>query len=218
LVPRGHNAFGPTLAGHGKGASTSVTHAESTKSVVDFIVERELTDIVLVGHSYGGTIISKVAETIPKRVQRLVFLSAIVLNDGESNLDAFPPAQREVFRQLAAKSADNTVTLPFEVFRELFMNDADLNMARWAYDQLWPQSFQQLIEPLDLKKFYELHTPRSYLVGTEDVVMPPGEWGWHPRMSSRLGIYRLVQMPGGHELMFSNPDGLADKLIAAGRE
>jgi hypothetical protein len=37
-------------------------------------------------------------------------------------------------------------------------------------------------------------------------------------MSSRLGIYRLVQMPGGHELMFSNPDGLADKLIAAGRE
>jgi hypothetical protein len=37
-------------------------------------------------------------------------------------------------------------------------------------------------------------------------------------MSSRLGLYRLVQMPGGHELMFTNPTGLADKLIEAGRD
>ena len=48
--------------------------------------------------------------------------------------------------------------------------------------------------------------------------MPPGEWGWHPRMSSRLGTYRLVQMPGSHELMFSNPVGLADKILDAGRD
>jgi hypothetical protein len=47
--------------------------------------------------------------------------------------------------------------------------------------------------------------------------MPPGEWGWHPRLSSRLGTYRLVQMPGSHELMFSNPVGLADKIPEAGR-
>jgi hypothetical protein len=42
-----------------------VTHAESTRSIVDFIVDNGLADIVLVGHSYGGTIISKVAESIP---------------------------------------------------------------------------------------------------------------------------------------------------------
>jgi hypothetical protein len=37
-------------------------------------------------------------------------------------------------------------------------------------------------------------------------------------MSSRLGLYRLVQMPGSHELLFTNPDGLADKIIEAGRD
>jgi hypothetical protein len=42
--------------------------------------------------------------------------------------------------------------------------------------------------------------------------------GFHPRMSSRLGLYRLVQMPGSHELIYSDPDRLADKLIEAGRE
>jgi len=41
---------------------------------------------------------------------------------------------------------------------------------------------------------------------------------WHPRMSSRLGLFRLVQMPGRHEVIFTNPGGLAAKLIEAGRD
>jgi hypothetical protein len=43
-------------------------------------------------------------------------------------------------------------------------------------------------------------------------------WGWHPRRSSRLGLFRLVQMPGSHEVIFKNPGGLAEKLIEAGRD
>ena len=58
----------------------------------------------------------------------------------------------------------------------------------------------------------------SYLYCSEDMAVPQGEWGWHPRMSSRLGLFRLVQMPGSHEVMFSNPAGLAEKIIAAGRD
>jgi hypothetical protein len=47
---------------------------------------------------------------------------------------------------------------------------------------------------------------------------PAGRMGWHPRMSSRLGLYRLVQMPGSHELIFTNPNLLTDKIIEAGRD
>lgn len=218
LNERGCNAFAPTVAGHGNGVKKAVTHEESTRSIVDFIVDNALTDIILVGHSYGGTIISKVAECIPERIRRLVFHSAFVLNDGESMLDAFPPDFRKTLTQLAAESTDNTVTLPFSLWRESFINDADLETARCAYDQLSPEPFQQLIERLGMKKFYTLDIPRSYLVCSEDSVLPPGEWGWHPKMSSRLGSYRLVQMPGSHEVIFSNPTGLADKLIEAGRD
>ena len=60
--------------------------------------------------------------------------------------------------------------------------------------------------------------PRSFLVGADDLVMPPGDSGWHPRMSSRLGQFRLVQMPGSHEAVFTNPIGLADKFVEAGRD
>ena len=47
LQHHGHNAFGPTVAGHGKGVCKQVGHAQSTRSIVDFIVSRDLTDIVL---------------------------------------------------------------------------------------------------------------------------------------------------------------------------
>jgi pimeloyl-ACP methyl ester carboxylesterase len=78
------------VAGHGKGVPKNVTHAEETRSIVDFIVGRDLTDFILVGHGYAGTIISKAAEAIPERVRRLVFWSAYVLNDGQSALEMLP--------------------------------------------------------------------------------------------------------------------------------
>ncbi len=75
------------MAGHGKGANRSVSHAQCTKSIVDFIVGKSHSDIVLLGHSFGGTIISKVAEAIPERIRRLIFQNGFVLQDGNSLSD-----------------------------------------------------------------------------------------------------------------------------------
>lgn len=48
--------------------------------------------------------------------------------------------------------------------------------------------------------------------------MPPGEFAWTPGFPARLGLCRLVQMPGGHEACFTNPALLARKIIEAGRD
>lgn len=92
LEVKGHQAFAPTVAGHGKGVNKNVNHAQCTQSIVDYIVDKDLTDIVLLGHSFGGTVIAKVAEAISggvppsqrQRIRRLIFFAAPVLNDGES--------------------------------------------------------------------------------------------------------------------------------------
>lgn len=218
LEAKGHQAFAPTIAGHGKGVNKNVNHAQCTQSIVDYIVEKDLTDIVLLGHSFGGSIIAKVAEAIRDRIRRLIFFNAFVLNDGESLKDNIPPDTQALLDNLARESDDNTITMPFEIWREVFLNDADLKLAQSSYRQLSPEPYQPLIDKLDLKQFYSLSIPKSYLYCTEDTCLPQGEWGWHPRMSSRLGLFRLVQMPGGHEVMFSNPVGLAEKIIVAGRD
>jgi pimeloyl-ACP methyl ester carboxylesterase len=219
LEAKGHHAFAPTIAGHGKSANKNVNHAQCTQSIVDYIVDKDLTDIVLLGHSFGGTIIAKVAEAIHERIRRLIFLNAFVLNDGESLTETIPPDSQAIFDRLARESDDNTLMLPFEIWREAFLNDADIELAQSSYAHLSPEPYQLFLDKLDLKQFYSLPIPKSYLYCTEDNVLPQGEqWGWHPRMSNRLGLFRLVQMPGSHEVIFSNPIGLAEKIIVAGRD
>jgi len=206
------------MAGHGKSAPRNVDHAQCTDSIVRAIVERDLRDFVLVGHSFGGTVICKVAEQIPERIRRLVFGNAFVLKDGNGLMDEVPANYVALFEKLFQDSPDGTIMVPFPIWRESFVNDADLETAKWTYSQLSPEPYQPCKDKLDLKKFYSLEIPRSFINCTEDIALPPGEWGWHPRMSSRLGVYRLVQMPGSHEAIYTNPALLADKIIEAGRD
>ena len=215
----GHEVHTPTIAGHGHGVDKRVNHAQCSQSIVDFIVQRDLKDVVLLGHSYGGTIISKVVEAVHERVRRLVYWNAFVLNDGESLDDNVPPHYRALFSQLSSASADGGVMLPFPIWREAFINDGDLAMAQSTYELLSSEPYQPFVDKLDLKKFCALQTPRSYINCTEDTALPPGpEWGWHPRMSSRLGLFRLVQIAGSHEVMFTSPERLAGAMIEGGRD
>ena len=120
--------------------------------------------------------------------------------------------------QMAADSADNTVMIPLEMWRDVFINDGDPDLVQRAYDKLSSEQFGPWAEPLKMETFHSLEIPPSFLVGADDLVMPAGDSGWHPRMSSRLGEFRLVQMPGSHEAVFTDPIGLADKFIEAGRD
>ncbi|MBB1158182.1 alpha/beta fold hydrolase [Amycolatopsis dendrobii] len=222
VVPRlkelGHVAYNPTVAGHGKGADKAVSHDDCVRSVQRFIVDNELADVVLVGHSFGGTVIARVAEEIPERLRRLVFWNAFVPLPGTRVEEDLPPRYRELFARLARESGDNTVTLPFPIWREAFIQDADLDTATAAYQHLSPTPYQPFLDRLELPRFAGLEIPKSYLNGTDDTALPPGDWGWHPRMSGRLGLHRLVRLPGSHEAVFTNPRLLAEKLVHAGRD
>jgi hypothetical protein len=119
---------------------------------------------------------------------------------------------------MSQASEDFTVMLPFPIWREAFINDADIELATWSYEQLSPEPYQPFLDKSDIKKFNALEIPKSYINCTEDTSLPHGEWWLHPRMSNRLGLFRLVQMPGSHEVIFTKPTGLAEKIIEAGRD
>lgn len=220
LENRGHEVHHPTMAGHGDQGPRAVNHDDCVVSIVDYINDHDLTDFVLVGHSFGGSVIARVAERVPARVRRLVFLNAFVPVNGTSVLDNAPPAYQALFPMLAAQSTDNTVTLPFEVWRDAFIGDADLDRARQTYRMLTPEPLGPTVEKLDRTKFYELSSvPRSYVLCDEDSALPPGdpEYGYLAN-ARRLGVFRLVTLAGSHEVMFTNPSLLASKLVIAGRD
>jgi pimeloyl-ACP methyl ester carboxylesterase len=220
LRKKGHVVYTPEYAGHGNDPNKAVTHAMITKSVVDYITKLNLHDIVLVGHSFGGTVIQKVAEQVPDRIKRLVFWDAFVLKDGESLVDELPPQTRQGFEQLRAASHDDTIMLPFPLFRALFVNTATLEEAKWIYARVTPEPAQPLFEKLDLKAFYALPTSKSYLFFYQDNVFAGAEGlGWYPHMASRLGLFRLIVGDGDHMTdAFTRPAMVAQKLYEAGRD
>ena len=221
LRAMGHNVHVLKYPGHDGDPNTNVQHAMLSRSVADYIVSHGLRDVVLVGHSFGGTIVQKTAELVPDRLKRMVFMDAFVLKDGESLIEEVPPQAQALFDQLRASSGNNTIMLPFPLFRETFANLATLEQARWLYDRIQPEPAGPLYEKLDLKAFYKLTTPRSYLYLTEDNVLPQGQpgYGWHPHMSSRLGLFRLLKSPGDHmSTARTHPRWIAWRLYEAGRD
>jgi pimeloyl-ACP methyl ester carboxylesterase len=214
LRERGHTAYAPTFPGHSPGADRArITHDDYVAAVTGAIVRRDLRDVVLVGHSFGGSVISRVAQVVPDRLKRLVFHSAFVVEDGTSVNDNFPADQIALFSQAAVESPDNTVECPWDVFRDLFMQDASPEDARSVWERLIPQPYDPWDAKLDLAEFHRTELPKSYIAVADDRVLPEGTW--HPRMSSRLGTFKLVEMGGSHEVMFTRPAELARKLEEA---
>ena len=86
IAAAGHGSLTPTIKGNGPTDPKNIGLAEAIQSIVDYLDVSGLTDIVLVGHSYGGMIITGVADRVPERIRRLVYWNAFVPNDGESVL------------------------------------------------------------------------------------------------------------------------------------
>jgi hypothetical protein len=146
----------------------------------------------------------------------MVFLDALVLEDNQCVLDILPSEFAALVNDLAGASSDNTMLIPWEIWRDNLIQDAPESVARSIWEQLSPEPNQVNLDRLDLKRYYSLAIPRSFIYCRQDKAMGPGYF--HPRMSSRLGAFTLLEMDGSHEVMFTRPRELADKLVEASSE
>lgn len=214
----GHTVHTPTILGNRPGDKKTVGLAEAITSIVDYLREHDLKDVILVGHSYGGMVITGVADQAPERIRRLVYWNAFVPNNGESLNDMIPPHYVALFEQIEKERGDGSVVAPFPIWREAFMNDADAALADRAYGLLNPHPAKTFKDKIQLKTNpAEMQIAKSYINCTEDTSLPHS-MPWHPRLSEKLGLFRLVQMPGSHESCFTNPVRLAQAIMDAGRD
>jgi pimeloyl-ACP methyl ester carboxylesterase len=109
LRAAGHTVLTPTLTGLGErvhlltpdvGLDTHIT------DVVNVLLYEDLRDVVLVGHSHAGMVITGVAEQVPERIARLVYLDAIVPENGESSFDCLPPRSQEEMNERVRTQGD----------------------------------------------------------------------------------------------------------------
>ena len=213
LAAVGVHSIAPTLPGHGVGDDRlAVTHADYVSGVIAEL-DAVPGPVVLVGHSFGGSVISRVAELRPNNCRGLVYYSAFVPRNGERVADSLPAQFIEFLDNAAAASADRSIELPDQVLREAFANTADESTLARIRALLVPEPYAPVFETLALPSFPTLPIPSVYITCRDDRTMPPGTF--HPGQSSRLRQPELIEIEGDHEALLTAPERLTDALLEA---
>ena len=120
LRSRGHEVFTPSLTGFGERvhlASPETSLETHIQDIVNLITYEDLREVVLACQSYGGMVATGVANRLPDRLAHLVYLNALVPEDGQSVFDLLPLGMRERFEE-AARSAGDGWRIPPPPFED----------------------------------------------------------------------------------------------------
>jgi pimeloyl-ACP methyl ester carboxylesterase len=210
LRDHGHSVWTPTLTGFGErhhldhGQVTFDTMVADVAAVLEF---EDLHDVVLVGHSMGGVIVPRVAEVSIERVSQVVFMAAVVLNDGESLLDAVP--QTPAVARAVTIGEDGTALTDHALLIEALLPEASAEDRAWVLARHRSYPPAALVEPGRLSRFLELGLPTGYVVATGDLMVPPT---LAHAFARRLPGVAVAEVAAGHDLMVTRPEESAAAL------
>jgi pimeloyl-ACP methyl ester carboxylesterase len=206
LQAHGHEVFTPTLTGVGERShllTPQVNLDTHINDVVNLMKWEELSDVVLCGHSYGGCVISGVADRLPERIRAVVYLDAFILENGQSLHDTLPAAQRDLQIDLTRRLGDGwkVPPIPGEVFN---LNQADL---AWVNGQCTMQSLATFQQPITLHSRQPIKNATFVLAnGWNDSPFP----AFFER--ARANGWATHTLACGHDVMLDMPDELTDVL------
>jgi pimeloyl-ACP methyl ester carboxylesterase len=205
LRASGHTVIAATLTGLGERAHLLTpqtglhTHVDD---IVGMLHYRDLSGVTLVGHSYGGTVITAVAEQVPERIRMLVYLDASVPRDGESNNDVVGPEMAAQLRA-DAQSGGEGWRVPPAAYVAARLPDS---IRPWVEERLTPHPLRSFEEPVRLRSQAASALPRAFIRSTQSALYDrllarAREAGWHCR-----------EIGGGHYQMLTEPAAVAAAL------
>ena len=195
LTARGHTVYRPTLTGLGERVhlgSPEVGLSTHVRDVVNTLVYEDLRDVVLVGHSYGGMVITGVADQVPDRIRQLVYLDAYVPEHGESLLSIGGPLREST---IAGWTRFGMVVPPWLEPRR---------------DPPWdvPHPYKSLTEPLLLTNPAARGVPAVYIL-TVEAGAEGDSFSMHADRARARG-WTVLRMTAGHNPQTTAPRELAE--------
>ena len=204
LQAGGHTVIAATLTGLGERAHLlrpDIGLGTHVADVIDLL--HHLNDVTLVGHSYGGTVITAVAERVPDRLGRLVYLDAAVPRDGESNNDVIGPERAAALRAAAESDGDGWRVPPAASVGD-GLPDA---LRCWVMARLTPHPLRPFGEPVSVRSQAAAAIPRTFIrTSTQSVLYA------EIMERARKAGWSCRDLKGGHYPMFTEPQLLAAAL------
>jgi pimeloyl-ACP methyl ester carboxylesterase len=209
LAGAGARVFTPTLTGLGERAhllGPGIDLDTFADDVMGVIEAEELNDLVLVGHSFGGAVISVVADRMPSRIRQLVYLDAIVPRHGQSAIGQLPPETAATRIRAAECAGGLAIPVPTgDIFDLPPGPDRD-----WVARHITPHPLASYTQPVPLNAPVGNSRPRSYIRCVAPVysaVRPSYE---HIRAESG---WTFADIATSHDAMVTAPAELAEMLL-----
>ncbi|MEU8604695.1 alpha/beta fold hydrolase [Streptomyces parvulus] len=211
LASAGHRAVALTMPGMSVGDDQrELRLADAVAHLFAEIERRDLTEVVLVGHSWGGIPIAGAARRLGARLHAIAMVSAFVPRSGESMIEALGAEVGGYLRTQIESSPNHSISLNFDAVRESLMQDEPEALQRLLYELLVPQPGGYMLDALDVVDFAELDVPMTYLLAEHDrALAAPGA-----ELAARLGT-EPVLVPGTHEAIITHADEVAKALQAS---
>jgi pimeloyl-ACP methyl ester carboxylesterase len=203
----GHNVFTPTLTGLGERShlvSAGIDLKTHIADVVNVMKWEGLSDVVLCGHSYGGFVISGVAEAMAPAIRSIVFLDAFVPGNGDTVNDLTAPAVREAVG-VAIQRGD--LVIPPRAAEAFGVNAAD---RVWVDRLCVGQPIGTFTDKIALTGARDCIARKSYIRAKS--YPNPGFDRAYDALKSDPS-WRLYDVACGHDVMVDNPERLTEILL-----
>jgi pimeloyl-ACP methyl ester carboxylesterase len=213
LSEAGHRAAAPDLPGHGDDPTPveSVT-LDDYAARIRAVCEERAAPVVLVGHSMGGAVITRVAELVPDRVAALVYLAAFLPAPGQSILDlASRDRESRISVSLEPVGDGSTTVIPEDRAVAVFYADCDPSAAAEAARQLGPTPTQPLAAPIAYTEERFGRVRRIFIHCDRDAAISPEI---QRQIHETTPFERVVRLDASHSPFLSMPRTLAETLVS----
>lgn len=209
LRDEGHEVYTPTLTGQGERshlADRTINLDTHVQDIVNVIKYENISDAILCGHSYGGMVITGVANQIPERIRSLVYIDAYVPADGESLTDIQGPEMAAAYVAQARETGGMIPPIQASVFN---VNEADV---AWVDSLSLPQPLGTFVQAVrggvDAPALSAIN--RSFIFAGAN----GGDWfvPTHLRLRDHPD-WRVHEVDCGHNIMLDRPGELASLLL-----
>jgi len=210
LREAGHEVYTPTLTGLGERshlANSAINLDAHVQDVVNVFKYEDITDAILCGHSYGGMVITGVANQVGERIRSLVYIDAYAPADGQSLMDITGPETALAFLTQAGGTGGMIPPIPASIFN---VNEAD---AAWVDALSVPQPLATFVQAArgGVESASVSAINRTFLFATAN----GGDWfvSTHARLKDRPE-WRVHEIDCGHSIMLDRPRELLSLLLA----
>ena len=211
LRAAGHAVYTPTLTGLGARAhllTDGVNLTTHIQDIVSVLFYEDLAEVVLVGHSYAGVVISGVAAHTLERLASLIYLDAYLPIEGQSLFDVLSTEERE-----AGKAALATGTGLRQPVPPAVLGITDPTMAAWVAARLTPHPLSTYAQPIPVATPASAALPRAFIHCTAGPTTPR----FAPfAQQARAAGWAVRELATGHNAMLTAPQPLVGLLLKLG--